>query len=95
MYKCPKEMHACNDVSARQNERLKVFKHKPKEEVKLSFKKMAKRRRKTVLPFGNRVNTCVILTSFQLVAFKKQCSSCNFSDVIGNAIFMLNGLPYS
>lgn len=35
-------MHACNDVSARENERLKVFKHKPKEEVKLSFKKMAK-----------------------------------------------------
>ena len=34
----------CHDVSARENERLKVFKHKQKEKVKLSFKKLAKKR---------------------------------------------------
>lgn len=28
------------------------------------------KKRKTVIPFGNRVKTCVILTSFHLVAFK-------------------------
>ena len=35
--------NACHDVSARENERLKVFKHKKKEKVKLSFKKLAKK----------------------------------------------------
>ena len=41
-----------------------------RDQVKLSSKNWQEKKRKTVIPFGNRVKTCVILTSFHLVAFK-------------------------
>ena len=43
-----------------------------RDQVKLSFKKLARKEEKDcdVIPFGNRVKTCVILTSFHLIAFK-------------------------
>lgn len=59
--------NTCHDVSARENKRLKVFKQKQKE---IKWNCPSKKKRKTVIPFGNRVKTCVILTSFHLIAFK-------------------------
>lgn len=63
--------NTCHDVSARENKRLKVFKQKQKEiKWNCPSKNWQEKKRKTVIPFGNRVKTCVILTSFHLIAFK-------------------------
>ena len=63
--------NTCHDVSARENKRLKVFKQKQKEiKWNCPSKNWQEKKRKTVIPFGNRVKTCVILTSSHLIAFK-------------------------